>query len=429
MRVERAAVVGAMERELVERVARRQLGGLRACYESALRGDATLSGRLVVELVVARSGVVGEVRVTDNGTGSPELAACVLQRVRTWRFPSGGPGEVRIRLPLRFEASAGGGGEEEKRPAADPYEGRTRQIMSSLSAGRVKEALAAARAYRREAPGDVLALLALGEALEAAGDHRLAARAYGSLIDLFPARADLRRFAGGRLERLPPDHGLALAADTYRKAVAQRPDHPAGHHQLAFALLKQGQPAEAFAAALAGLKRSYPAGRFAGAHRILREDLGLLAAAWARAEPGRGAEIRASLQAAGGVAETKPSLRFVLTWETDANDVDFHIYDGKGAHAYYQQRELVSGGSLYADVTTGYGPECFTIRGSAARRVYPYTLRAHYYSRGPMGYGMGKLQVVEHDGAGALRFRELPFVVMRDDAYIDLATVKGALAP
>jgi uncharacterized protein YfaP (DUF2135 family) len=64
----------------------------------------------------------------------------------------------------------------------------------------------------------------------------------------------------------------------------------------------------------------------------------------------------------GGTPETEPSLRFVLVWETDANDVDFHIRDRSGGHAYYAAKDLPSGGALYDDVTTGYGPECFTIR-------------------------------------------------------------------
>jgi len=86
---------------------------------------------------------------------------------------------------------------------------------------------------------------------------------------------------------------------------------------------------------------------------------------------------------------------------------------------------LPSGGELYADVTTGYGPECFTIRNPAAERAYPYRLQAHYYSRGPMGYGMGKLQVIEHDGRGGLRFDERPFVIMHDGAFVELGTVSG----
>ena len=130
------------------------------------------------------------------------------------------------------------------------------------------------------------------------------------------------------------------------------------------------------------------------------------------------------MQLAGGHVENAPSVRFVLNWETDANDVDFHIHDAKGGHAYFSAPHLASGGDLYADVTTGYGPECFTIRAPKGKRVGPYHLEAHYYSRGPMGYGMGKLEVIDHDGKGGLSFEERPFLVMVDQAYVDIGTVQ-----
>jgi hypothetical protein len=307
-----------------------------------------------------------------------------------------------------------------------PIDGALREVDDLIRRHNFGAALAKARAWREQDPGDVMALVALGECGEASSDLALAARAYGSIIDLFPGRADMRRFAGERLERVHGAAALALAVDTYRKAVEQRPDHPASHRLLAFALLKQGHPREAFQAIAAGAGRRYPDGRFAGVDRILREDLGLCAAAWMRAEPARAGEIRAQLERAHGAIESAPSVRFVLNWETDANDVDFHIHDGHGGHAYYASRQLPSGGELYADVTTGYGPECFTIRGPAAGRAFPYTLQAHYYSRGPMGYGMGKLQVIEHDGHGGLHFDERPFVIMRDGAFVDLGTIKGS---
>jgi hypothetical protein len=157
--------------------------------------------------------------------------------------------------------------------------------------------------------------------------------------------------------------------------------------------------------------------------QILREDLGLIAEAWIKADPARREEILAKLAKAGGSREDEPSLRFLLSWETDANDVDFHIHDAEGGHAYYGDPELPSGGRLYADVTTGYGPECFTIRLPAEKRSERYHLEAHYYARGPMGYGMGKLEVIEHDGKGGLAFSERPFVVMTDGAFVDLGVV------
>jgi tetratricopeptide (TPR) repeat protein len=313
----------------------------------------------------------------------------------------------------------------ERPKPADAYEGRFALVMQQVGQGNQGGALREAWSWREQNPGDELALLALGEAAEAGKDLELAARAYGSLIDLFPGRADIRRMAGERLEALG-SAGLDLAVDTFAQAVAQRPDHPSSHRLYAFALVKAGRFAEAFAAALVGARQQYPWGRFAGAPRILDEDLRLIAAAWLAARPQDEKTIREELARNNVVPDTSPSLRFVLNWETDANDVDFHIYDGRGGHAFYSARSLPSGGELYADVTTGYGPECFTIPGAAA--AFPYTLQGHYYSRGPMGYGMGKLEVVEHDGQGHLRFKEHPFVIMKDSAFVDLGLLTGPLA-
>jgi hypothetical protein len=340
-------------------------------------------------------------------------AAAPLQLAESARPSAGDPiqaegGEQEIALP--------------ELPKSEPYTGRFKDIMELIARGQVEQAIAAAFDWRKTDPGDVMALVALGEGFEAAGMPLQASRCYGSIIDLFSARADLRRFAGERLERLAHPAALALALDTYQKAEVERPDHPASHRLAAFAWLKTGQPDKAFEAVVRGMRQPYPSGRFRGVDRILREDLGLVGAAWAKADPKRAEEIRARVVAEGGAIEDEPSLRFVLNWETDANDVDFHIYDGKGGHAYYSQPNLPSGGSLYADVTTGYGPECFTIRGTEL--AYPYRLQAQYYSRGPMGYGMGKLEIVEHDGRGGLTFTERPFVVMLDHAFVDLGVVK-----
>ena len=355
-----------------------------------------------------------------TGGSAGGLASDAPAHAAPTRQPIAGP-----RVPADRFAGRGAAVAVASAPRSEtaPVVGPFKEVTDLLDAKHAREALARAFAWRSHDPGDVLALVAIGECYEALGDVPDAARAYGSIIDLFPGRADMRRFAGERLERLAGTRALALAIDTYRQAVEQRPDHPAGHHLLGFALLKSGHAREAFEALAVGAAQRYPEGRFRGVDRILREDLGLAAAAWTHAEPGRAAEIRERLARAGGTAETGASIRFILNWETDANDVDFHIHDARGGHAFYSQPRLDSGGELYADVTTGYGPECFTIRGPAAGRAAPYHLQAHYYSRGPMGYGMGKLQIIEHDGRGNLRFDERPFIIMQDGAFVDLGEV------
>jgi tetratricopeptide (TPR) repeat protein len=310
------------------------------------------------------------------------------------------------------------------RAKVNPYEGKMKEVMDLLAAKKTDAAEDKARAWRATDAGDVLALIALGEVAEKRGQAERAARAYGSIIDLFPGRADLRRFAGERLERLG-DAGLPMAIDTYKKAREQRPDHPASHRLLAFALVRAGDLDAAFTVIKEGAARSYPDGRFRGVDRILKEDVGLIAAAMIKKDPKRGDSIKKQVDEAGTTVPTERSLRFVLNWETDANDVDFHILDAKGGHAFYSAPHLMSGGDLYADVTTGYGPECFTIPGKPA--AFPYTLQAHYYSRGPMGYGMGKLEIIEHDGQGGLKFEERAFVIMVDQAFVDLGKVTSSL--
>src|SRR5690606_32148896 len=156
------------------------------------------------------------------------------------------------------------------------------------------------------APGDVLALVALGEALEATGDRTGAARAYGSLVDLFPSRADIRRMAGERLERLDAE-GSALAIDTYEKALQQRPDQPSGARLLAYALVKAGRHEQALKVLQDALGRAYPSGRFAEVHRILAEDLGLVGASWIAADPAVRKKVESVLAVHGVSLPTKPS--------------------------------------------------------------------------------------------------------------------------
>jgi hypothetical protein len=313
------------------------------------------------------------------------------------------------------------GGEWPPASKPDPLHGPLADVEAALAKGDVDGALQQARAWHDKDPGDVLALLALGDSLEAKHATATAARVYGSIIDLFPARADLRRFAGERLERLGASQNW-LAVDTYRRAVADRPDHLTGHRLLAYALLRDGKPAEAFAAILAGIDQPYPAGRYAGGDRVLREDGGMIGAAYLKASPKAKAEIVAELQKRGAELATSPSTRFILYWETDNNDVDFHIQDGKRNHAFYGHPHLLSGGDLYADITTGYGPECFAIQGKPS--AGPYKLSIDYFSQGPMGYGMGLLEVQRYDGNGGLSFEDRPYVIMADHAFVDLGTFK-----
>lgn len=425
-----SAVSGRIAPDVIHSGIRRKVSAIRACYQAELASRPGVGGRVTVRFLIGHDGAVQSVRFQEDAGFSEAALDCLRRAFYSVRFPATEGGAITVVYPFNF--SPGDGipiTPPPPRPApeppskAEPYTGRFKSVMDLLGTGAARPAVESAYQWHRQDPGDVMALVALGEALEAAGEPASAARAYGSIIDLFPARADLRRFAGERLERIAGGAALDMAVDTFAKAEEQRPDHPGSHRLLAFALLRRGDHEGAFAAAERGIQQRYPSGRFLGVDQILREDLGLIAAAWIKADPKQRSAILARLYADGGAIEDAPSLRFVLGWETDANDVDFHIEDASSGHAYYRTPELASGGRLYADVTTGYGPECFTIRLPAEQRSPHYKLMAHYYARGPMGYGMGKLEIIDHDGKGGLTFQERPFVVMADRAFVDLGTV------
>ena len=307
-------------------------------------------------------------------------------------------------------------------PRADPYSGRYRKVKALLREDkRGLRALREADRWRREAPGDVLALLALGEALQATGNTTDAARAYGSIIDLYPSRADMRRMAGEHLDTLAPV-GQTLALDSYRQAYEQRSDHPSSHRLYAYALLKVSKASEA----LSVLHGAYQRFRYSGARgvaRMLKDDLAIAYAVLEKQGAAPEKNVLMSLRGMGIEPARRASHRFVLYWESDANDVDLHIFDKKRYHASFAKTWMPSGGELYGDVTRGYGPESFVI--SSKPRAFPYRLFVHYYNRGPMGYGMGKVQSLYHDGKGNLGVEDRAFVVMKDKAFVDLGEYRS----
>jgi hypothetical protein len=80
-------VTGSLSRDVVRRVVRRHINQVRYCYEVALRQTPGLEGEVRVSFTIAADGSVSAANVTGNTVGSPDLAACIASRPRTWLFP------------------------------------------------------------------------------------------------------------------------------------------------------------------------------------------------------------------------------------------------------------------------------------------------------------------------------------------------------
>lgn len=428
VRQAKARVSGSLDKDVIRRIVRAHLNEVRSCYLHGLGRDPSLRGRVSVQWSIGGTGTVLGVSTESSTLGDSSVTECINKFVRRWKFPEpAAGGTVQVTMPFVFDADHGvttprwepapwsGRVRRPRRPRRVPpaaHSGRFAEVQRHLAAGRLDDAHDLAWSWWQSQPQDVLALLALGETFERRDRPRLAARVYGSLIDLHPSRPDVRRTAGERLERLEHDDALALAVDTFAKAAAARPDHPSGARLHAWSLVKQGRLEEAFTVLREAAWRRYPAGRFAGVRTLLRQDLALVAAAWlARTQGDARAQVLARIDEARIIPATEPSARFVVTWETDTTDVD--VLPRVGGRGRLLGRRI-------ADVRTGYGPEARVLRGE---RI-PDRLHAavRYFDRGAMGHAMGTLHVVVHDGSGDLRVESRPFVLMEQRGVLDMGT-------
>jgi TonB family protein len=85
---EARAAHGKIDAFVVRETIRRDLPKINRCYESALRYEPELAGKVKVRFEVLRKGAVADVRVVENTTGHPGVERCVTRVVKGIRFPS-----------------------------------------------------------------------------------------------------------------------------------------------------------------------------------------------------------------------------------------------------------------------------------------------------------------------------------------------------
>ncbi|WP_167496430.1 VIT domain-containing protein [Desulfopila sp. IMCC35006] len=69
-------------------------------------------------------------------------------------------------------------------------------------------------------------------------------------------------------------------------------------------------------------------------------------------------------------------LRISMSWDADLTDVDLHVFEPTGEHAYYAHNLTDSGGLVSMDFREGYGPEEYVLRKAVPGS---YKIKAHYF--------------------------------------------------
>ncbi len=94
---------GIFDSNLVVRQLRLRQSAIQRCYERELRNNPTLNGRVVARFSIQPTGSVSGASATENTTGSPAVASCVINVVRGLRFTPGPEGgAVTYSFPFVF---------------------------------------------------------------------------------------------------------------------------------------------------------------------------------------------------------------------------------------------------------------------------------------------------------------------------------------
>ncbi|HCH61152.1 MAG TPA: hypothetical protein DFR83_00010 [Deltaproteobacteria bacterium] len=99
-------VLGSIPQSAVEAVFRRHQDQIQACYTNALEQEPSLSGKVVVKLIIASSGQVDKVTVKSSTLNSTAVEQCVVDLLNPLQFPdSAATGITIASYPLRFHPS------------------------------------------------------------------------------------------------------------------------------------------------------------------------------------------------------------------------------------------------------------------------------------------------------------------------------------
>lgn len=259
-------VAGRVPPEVIQRIVRQQFGRFRLCYESGLRNNPTLAGRVVTRFVIARDGSVANAASAGGDLADSNVTACVVRSFHHLSFPPPEAGTVTVTYPIIFSPEGGAntgsvrlstpwnrpaegptathlatgdawmrGGEETldklRRAVGDQDQSRGRHealILGLLARGRFPDALAAARRFADLDPDETRAAELLAAAAAAAGEAESARVALDAAVEIAPRNPDLHTRAARAFEAAADE---ARACAHWRSLAALRPTSDDAQYQ------------------------------------------------------------------------------------------------------------------------------------------------------------------------------------------------------
>jgi Ca-activated chloride channel homolog len=212
-----------------------------------------------------------------------------------------------------------------------------------------------------------------GDLFMSRGERALGLRVLSNLVELGLDDPPLLRMYAWRLQQAGE---LAGAIAVFERVRRMRDDEPQSHRDLALALAERWEAAGDPGDATRAMELLYDVinrewERFPEIELIALMELNRLIAR--ASERGIAAPDRIDRRL---IRLLDLDLRISLSWDLDLTDVDLHVFEPTGDHAYYGHNRTSMGGLVSRDFREGYGPEEYVLR-KAVPGVYQ--IKAHYY--------------------------------------------------
>lgn len=87
---------GSLDKEVIRRAIRQHLDEVRACYESELTRNTSLTGRVVVMFAISGKGTVPVSLIESSTLANEKVEKCIISAIRNWLFPKPQNGGIVI---------------------------------------------------------------------------------------------------------------------------------------------------------------------------------------------------------------------------------------------------------------------------------------------------------------------------------------------
>ena len=296
-------------------------------------------------------------------------------------------------------------------------------VRGLIRSGDLRKAVQAAEEWRAHDAYNLVVVRMLGDLYTELGETQKAQRIYSAVVELLPTDARAHRALATVLKQRGDLKG---AYERLMSALTLQPKDARIAFEVADVTQRLGRLGDAkkrFEQIVGESKLSaqirYPA----------KQRLGQILAIQIRKAQRQGKTRKATtlkkqltdLKLAGGVDN---DIKVYLTWDTDRTDVDLWVTNPAGQKISYQKKKGRFGGTLYDDVTTGYGPESFT---ASAAVSGTYSVQVNYYGggRGTFKEARGEVIVVLNEGRESEERFVLPYRLFRRGQTVTVAKLRA----